>query len=274
MNFRRMKIGIWTAILLFVQLLSALPLSGQSSWNYVALGDSLAVGAIAFQGYVPRYRNYLQTDNQIAVSLVNLGQSGWWTTDLRDALTNPANPSYTTFRQLVANAYVITLDIGGNDIKSQRARYKRGPNTTVSPGPCGGADNQDCIRIGVAVMKDNWDAIIREIVALRGGHLTILRTMDIYNPYVNQDRNAYTMPGVNDFLLFKGYLEDVNRHIAETASRLSVSIQYARVYQKFNGPNGDIDPRTFGYISFDGLHPNDAGHKAIADQLRVLGYMP
>ena len=31
---------------------------------------------------------------------------------------------------------------------------------------------------------------------------------------------------------------------------------------------------SLGIIAADGFHPNDAGHKVIADQLRALGYAP
>ena len=45
------------------------------------------------------------------------------------------------------------------------------------------------------------------------------------------------------------------------------------VYLAFNGPNGDQDPVGKGYISIDAFHPNDAGHKVIADAFRKLGYV-
>ena len=38
--------------------------------------------------------------------------------------------------------------------------------------------------------------------------------------------------------------------------------------------DGTQDPVAQGLIATDGLHPNDAGHKVIADQLRALGYAP
>jgi lysophospholipase L1-like esterase len=259
------------AVVVFVLLLP-FAASAQTTWTDTALGDSLAVGAIAFRGYVPRYRDYIRTDTGVAVSLSNLGQNGWWSSDLRSALTDPSNPNYSNFRQQIAKSQVVTWDIGGNDLRSQRSRYKKGLNTTS---PCGGADNQDCFRLGVQAFKENWDAIIAAIVSLRSTDTTIIRTMDIYNPYVNQDKASDSWPddgGLNDFQVLKPYLDDVNNYIATSAALNN--IPYAKVYLKFNGINGDIDPRTFGYISFDGLHPNDGGHKAIADSLRVLGYSP
>jgi lysophospholipase L1-like esterase len=46
------------------------------------------------------------------------------------------------------------------------------------------------------------------------------------------------------------------------------------VYLAFNGTNGDEDPKSKGYLSFDGVHPNNTGHRIIADELRKLGYVP
>jgi lysophospholipase L1-like esterase len=51
-------------------------------------------------------------------------------------------------------------------------------------------------------------------------------------------------------------------------------VPYAKVYLAFNGPSGDEDPAAKGYLSFDGLHPNDTGHRVIAGKLRLLGYAP
>ncbi|WP_288048938.1 isochorismatase family protein [Nocardia sp.] len=42
----------------------------------------------------------------------------------------------------------------------------------------------------------------------------------------------------------------------------------------FNGPNHDQDPGDKGYIFLDGLHPNDTGHRVIAEHFRSLGYDP
>jgi len=36
--------------------------SSAATWQYASLGDSLASGALAQQGYVPRYATYVNTD--------------------------------------------------------------------------------------------------------------------------------------------------------------------------------------------------------------------
>src|ERR671911_123417 len=46
------------------------------SWDYVALGDSLAVGVGARRGYVDRYAAYIEADTGAQVKVINLGESG------------------------------------------------------------------------------------------------------------------------------------------------------------------------------------------------------
>ena len=64
----------------------------------------------------------------------------------------------------------------------------------------------------------------------------------------------------------------MNQHIA--ASAKANGIPMAQVHLAFNGPNGEQDPLAEGLIALDGIHPNNNGHKAIADALRALGYGP
>lgn len=74
------------------------------------------------------------------------------------------------------------------------------------------------------------------------------------------------------FTTLEPYLDEVNSHIHANAQANSVRV--AAVHQAFNGADGTQDPGMLGLIADDGFHPNDAGHKVIADQLRTLGYAP
>ena len=239
-------------------------LAAPASWDYVALGDSLATGFGAFKGYVPRYEAHIETDTGVAVTRTNLGQNKWTSSQVLSALrTDP------TFRRATREAEIVTWNIGGNDLRAARNSYKKGT--------CGGDDNQDCLRAGVAKLETNWDAITAEVLELRSTRNTIVRTMDIYNPYVRTDKISDTwqndggIKDLNDFQVFKSYVEEVNDHIA-TAS-CAASVPYAEVYLVFNGPTGEEDPRSKGYLSFDGVHPNNTGHRIIADELRKVGYL-
>ncbi|HLN62785.1 MAG TPA: GDSL-type esterase/lipase family protein [Symbiobacteriaceae bacterium] len=243
-------------VLLVLLLVPATALAAKPvTWTYTALGDSLGTGFGAFQGYVSRYRDYMAADTKATVNLTNKSVNGWTSTDLYNAIKTDS-----TMRSSVKSSQVVTWDIGGNDLRAARTAYKNGT--------CGGTDNQDCLRSTVATFKSNWDGIVTEIRALRGASVnnTIYRTIDIYNPYVNEDKAD------GSFSVTKGYLEEINNYIATQAA--TYGYKYGKVYDAFNGPNHDIDPADKGYIFIDSLHPNDTGHKVIADLLRALGYSP
>ena len=250
-------------VVLLVGTAQGTTLATPTSWDYVALGDSMATGYGAFvKGYVPRYEAYVETDTGVAVTRTNLAQNKWTSSQLLSALS-----SDPTFRRAIREAEVVTWNIGGNDLRAARTSYKNGT--------CGGVDNQDCLRASVATLKANWTAITAEVLELRSTSDTIVRTMDIYNPYVRTDIVSDTWQkdgGMNDFQVFKKYLDRVNRHIAATS--YTERVPYAPVYLAFNGAFGDEDPRSKGYLSFDGLHPNNTGHRIIAGELRLLGYAP
>jgi lysophospholipase L1-like esterase len=250
-------------VVLLVGASQGTTLAAPASWDYVALGDSLATGFGARTGYVPRYDASIETDTGVAVTRTNLGRNGWTSSQLLSALrTDP------TFRRATREAEIVTWNIGGNDLRAARNSYKNGT--------CGGADNQDCLRTSVAKLKTNWTAITAEVLELRSTSNTIVRTMDIYNPYVRTDIVSDTWrhhdDGKNDFDVFKSYVDEVNDHIAATSN--TEGVPYAEVYLAFNGTTGYEDPKSKGYLSFDGLHPNNTGHRIIADELRKLGYAP
>ncbi|MCA1616636.1 MAG: GDSL-type esterase/lipase family protein [Acidobacteria bacterium] len=247
--------GLVLAAAVFALLLCAQARAqGPANWQYTALGDSLAAGTGDAQGgYVPRYRDHLQTDTGRPVTLIDRGVPGWTSTDLLDALRN--DPS---MRAQVASSQVVTFNIGGNDLLQALQRYQAGT--------CGGPDNQQCLGEASALLKSNWNAIIAQVLSLRSNSDTIIRTMDIYNPVVN----LLKFFGV--FEQVKPYLDDINRHIHLTATANRIHV--ARVYREFNGPKGDEDAGTKGYISSDGIHPSPAGHVAVARLLRELSYHP
>src|SRR5918994_4633452 len=226
---RSLKIVLFVVLLVFAA--QGTTLAAPTSWDYVALGDSLSTGYGAFvKGYVPRYEAYVETDTGVAVTRTNLGRNGWTSSQLLSALS-----SDPTFRSATREAEIVTWNIGGNDLRAARNSYKKGT--------CGGADNQDCLEASVAKLETNWDAITAEVLELRSTRPTIVRTMDIYNPYVRTDIASDTWKndgGMNDFQVFNNYVYKANLHIASTSYA-------ARVHLAFNGPYGDEDPKSKGY---------------------------
>jgi len=217
------------------------------------LGDSLADGVLAQQGYVERYANDVNLDTGANVETTNLGVPGWHSGDLLNAIqTDPV------FRSHITDSQVLTWDVGGDDLANAHSNFD---NMT-----CGGPDNQECLRDTVATLEQNWSAIISQLLALRATSNTIIRTMDLYNPYVAADMQAGT------FDTLEPYLDQVNNYIRSTAEGNGIAV--ANVHQAFNGADGRTDAGAQGLLAADGFHPNDAGHKVIADQLRALGYQP
>ena len=203
-------------------------------WDYVALGDSLAVGVGARQGYVSRYADHLQRDTDADVRVTNLGVSGQTSSRLLHSLR--ADPE---IRRALRGAEVVTLNIGLNDLGQTSSGYRSGT--------CGGPQNQACLRKVVDKVERNWDAIIYEISSLHSSEDTIIRTIGLgYTPRTE---------GV-----FGPYLARVTRHIDSAAD--DAHIPYAEVRL------GDE------VMSSDGLHPNDKGYRLIAARLRTLGYKP
>jgi lysophospholipase L1-like esterase len=208
--------------------------SAPATWDYVALGDSLAAGVGAQRGYVERYAEHVRIDTGARVRVVNLGVSGQTSAELLGSLREDR-----ATRGALRGAEVITLNIGINDLGRAGEAYENGA--------CGGADNEECLRAAVEEVKGNWDEIVAEVSSLRPVDGTIIRTAGLgYVPRVG---------GV-----YGPYLDDVNRHIATTATESG--IPYAEVHLGEEG------------MSPDGVHPNDAGYEVIARELRGLGYGP
>ena len=205
-----------------------------ATWDYVALGDSLAAGVGAHEGYVDRYAGHLRADAGARVRVTNLGVSGQTSTQLLHSLRHDPG-----MRKALGGAEVVTLNIGLNDLGEASGSYETGT--------CGGPQNEACLREAVDSVEENWDAIIEEISSLRSTEDTVIRTVGLgYTPRVGK--------------IFEPYVHEVTRHIATSAT--DVGIPYVEVRL------GDES------ISEDGLHPNDNGYRLIADRLAKLGYEP
>jgi lysophospholipase L1-like esterase len=205
-----------------------------ATWNYVALGDSLAVGVDARRGYVERYAAHIESDTGARVEVLNLGVSGQTSSELLYTLRNDES-----MRRALSTAEVVTFNIGINDLGHAGEAYESRD--------CDGGDGQECLRAAVENLEKNWEAIVAELLSLRSPEDTIIRTTGLgYTPRVAG--------------IFEPYVAEVNRHIATTTA--IYGIPYAQT---------SLDKRD---MSSDGVHPNDAGYEVIAHRLRELGYDP
>lgn len=87
--------------------------------RYVALGDSIAYGYgledRENDSYVGQVRHFLE-ERYDQVILSNFGENGMRSEELLDALTNPENERYASYRATVRYADYVTLSIGSNDL--------------------------------------------------------------------------------------------------------------------------------------------------------------
>ena len=216
---------------------------------YLILGDSMALGSLGFPGYASRYEDWIEERRGIEIDSRNFGLPGATSADLANSLQRSEH-----VQSRVQIADIITWNIGGNDLRQARQRYYAGT--------CGGADNEQCLREAVANFRNNWDIIVREIQRQKKSEEVIVRSMDLYNPFVKEDMAQGT------FFVFKPYFDQVNQHIA--TSLRGAGIPYISLSEAFNGEDGLTDPADLGYMAYDGYHPNSAGHRVISHLLTQL----
>ena len=245
---RALAVTIVTTALVSVLARDALALS------YVALGDSIAVGAgdAGGGGYVARFRDDAAADLEQPIALQNLAVGGTTSADLLTTLTTDM-----AVRAAVAAADVVTFDIGGNDVLIALFSF--------TGGTCGGADGQDCLRDAVTGFQSNWPAILTELRALNPG--AMMRTMTYYNPAI-----VDLQPGDGTAAALKPHLSAVNDTIAATAPAFGVDVADGPL--AFNGRSGGEDPIAKGYLDADHIHPSPLGYDVLAAAFHALGYPP
>jgi lysophospholipase L1-like esterase len=192
---------------------------GASTWDYVALGDSLAAGVGARRGYVDLYADHLRDDAGARVELTNLGVSGQTSPQLLRALRNDAS-----MRRALRGAEVVTFNIGINDLGRARGSY--------DAGTCGGAQGERCLHAAVGELDENWHAITAEILSLSPDE-TIIRTVGLgYTPQAGK--------------ALEPYLKQVNRNIAKSADESNIPYAEVSLGAKGLGPDG-LHPNESGY---------------------------
>ena len=232
-----------------------------SSPEYLALGDSLAVGVGASDAtttaYVPLFHAFLRETLDPSVQLRNLGVSGETSASMIAGGQLAAALAELTSRNRNAtrsdDVRVITLDIGGNDVAA------------VFRGPCAGGLNAACstaIGATLATFSANLDSILGRLRTAAGPDPKII-VMTYYNALANPACPANPLASQADLVLEGGPglpngLNDVIR-VTAAAHKAQIADTFGRL-----GP-GEALP--------DCLHANDAGYRAIA-QMFTVGYGP
>jgi lysophospholipase L1-like esterase len=227
--------------------------SPEEEWDYVVIGDSITWGFLELPP--TGFAGYLEQDLGIKVRIHNWEKDGWSSGGMLDALRYNLK-----LRQAVCDAEVVIFEIPRQVFDSPGQDYFSG-----NPGACGGTDNQNCLRNALALYQEHVDAIMAEIVSLKNPADALIRTFDAhtYWPVAQSKAN-----GTFDGLIY--HWQAANNYLLQVATDYQIPV--ARVYQAFNGPNGDQDPFEKGYVGDDSLHPSTKGKELMADLMRELGY--
>ncbi|NBI28734.1 GDSL-type esterase/lipase family protein [Chengkuizengella marina] len=206
--------------------------------NYLALGDSLSVGVGApapQYGFVPRYISMTRKELKKYISCENMGVSGATSENVLDMVTK-SDPVQVLIRQ----SDLITISVGGNDMKNAALQFLRSKNKSV-------------LSTALKRFNCNFDNIIDTIHCLKRYNRKnyILRGINLYNPFPNT-------PGT------EAWVRRFNQHIQSFEGK---NIGIANVYPIFVGREKEL-------LSSDKFHPNGKGYYLMAQSLYELGYYP
>lgn len=234
-----------------------------TTWRYAAFGDSTATGYLAGESYVDKYAAALEADYGVAIAIEMFAQNGQSSAQLLSLIQSNA-PA----RSAIAQVQVVTWNIGLNDFRTARTSYKgKG---------CGGKDGQDCLRKMLTAFQTRIAGIAQQISSLQSPS-ALVRTMDIYYPWVSSDSATNSVADSkepvqisgSDFQVLSYYLNQMNAEIHAVSTTRNIPV--ALVRDAINGPDGQLDPGVSGYLAVDGLHLNDSGQTLIAQLLRSIG---
>lgn len=200
---------------------------------YLALGDSLAVGRLASlperRGYVGQLHRLLQQVAGHTVELRNLGVSGETSaTFISGGQLTAAEQALTTARQRGWQVNPITLDIGGNDLRSLD----------------GATDAAQ--EAGLATFRTNLAQILDRLRAASGDR-TALLLLTIYDPTGSDPQLPHSAAW---------WVARFNAVISEEGAKRGATM--VDLAPRFTGHEREL---TWMPLDF---HPNNAGHLAIA----------
>jgi lysophospholipase L1-like esterase len=221
----------------------------QPVWSYVALGDDNAAPiGVGDDSYVEYFAEYLREDLGVDLEVHNYGKSHGPAGRLLDLLRTDSE-----MRQAIADANVITIWIGDNDIFTLHDRFVYESFELE--------DNLDYIRKKVGQINDNIDGILDEILALNPSEETRIMIAENVLSYY------YYLPW-KEHGCFDGLQKEIygalQEHLIKAASERGIIVVHT--YQIINGPLGDRDIEEL--YQLNGWIFNKEGHRLIADAHR------
>jgi hypothetical protein len=114
--------------------------------------------------------------------------------------------------------------------------------------------------------RDLLVSIYETVFDLRKGQPTVVRAIDMYNPVIADWREAGIEAECTT--AWEAFSQTIRGAAAE------FGVPTASMFDAFNGPSHDEDPREKGFIGSDKQHTTDEGKAAMVEVLHALGYDP
>ncbi|ARK30058.1 GDSL-type esterase/lipase family protein [Halalkalibacter krulwichiae] len=193
--------------------------------SYTALGDSLTVGigAVHSPGFVKRYAGMIEQAYKVPLTLHIKAKAGLTSTQLLEML------SRANVRKAIAEADLITITIGGNDL-IQTYRYSNHFNT---------------LEDSVQRFTNNMQRILAEIASIKTYSYKpkyTVQLIGLYNPIPNVPYSHY-------------FINQYNNVLRRCTNRI---VAYVDIYTKFDQGGH--------YLLSHDFHPNSRGYQIIAEQ--------
>jgi hypothetical protein len=229
------------------------------SWDLVVISDSaLGDGTNAGTNMaVPEaYARFIESDLGVEVNIVSFYYGGSTSQQVLDEMRG--NESMST---ALRSAEAILLWVPYGELKTvcpwRPAAYKPGPGTSEEYAACG------------AAMAESYgadaDAIMSELVALRSPTDALVRTINLWVPFVPTFEAMELGPVV------RANFDTLNDGLVAAATAHDIQIVDAN--EALMGLDGAGDPVTLGYVQAgDELHLTEQGVSEVARLLRELGY--
>lgn len=207
-----------------------------NSLQYIAIGDSLTAGiGIPFlnSGFPEFYRKLSEHTLEKRIYLHKFGKSGATTGDILNMLDSP------TVRRAIKCANIITITAGGNDLINVAKNLLR-------------HNDKKSVIHAMQQSQENYSKIIKKIQIIDKENPSILRLMNLYNPFPH-------IPVADEAI------KTFNIAISRFAKQQNIKV--ADVYHVFSDKEKAL-------LSKDGVHPNQEGYHQMALTFSKLGYAP
>ena len=225
---------------------------GAHGWTVVGLGDSVTSGyGCDCRDFVRLYADRLAASTGTDVTPVNLGRAGSTSADLLSDLRSDA-----TTRAAVADADVLVVTIGANDLQPQLTAWTAGRCPAL-----------DCFAVATASLQARIQDILETSRLLRDGRPAHVLVTTYWNAFL--DGNAALRRGPDYVTMSQAATADLA--LAQCEAAAQAGDRCVDLRPAFHGERNERDPTAL--LQEDGDHPNSAGHSAIASALASRGWM-